>query len=440
MTAESSLEQLCATLAEDFLSGPWKEEELTARGRALFPRGRWWQVDLFVAAAWATYRRPPRDRPAELSATMLAALLPDPVRRFSVPVPVPVPVARRWPVLELPNSAALAALAELAPSELQWYVELRGMQRRTHDERLRHYRYAWRASSRRPARLIEAPKDRLKLIQRRLLRQILSVVPVSPIAHGYVPGRSSLTAADVHVGAEVLVQVDLASFFPSIGHGRVRAIFEAVSYGPAVAADLAGLCTTATPLAVLRRRPMPDSPTAAQRTDRFHADRRLAVTHLPQGAPTSPTLANLACWRLDKRLAGLATAFDAQVTRYADDITFSGGFWLRSGRRDLLALLGQIVAEEGFALARSKTRVTTRSGRQQVLGVVVNERRSLDRRELELLEAILTNCVRTGPAAQNRAGHPDFRAHLLGRLAWVAAAAPHKVGKLRVIFDAIDWT
>jgi RNA-directed DNA polymerase len=45
-----------------------------------------------------------------------------------------------------------------------------------------------------------------------------------------------------------------------------------------------------------------------------------------------------------------------------------------------------------------------------------------------------------GPEAQNRAGHPDFRAHLLGRLAWVAAAAPHKAGKLRAIFDAIDWT
>jgi RNA-directed DNA polymerase len=438
MSSEPSLEQICRSLAEDFLSGPWTEEELTARGRALFTRGRWWQVDLFVAAAWSTYRRPPRDRPAELTTTLLNALLPDPV--WTVVPPVLRPVGYRWPVLQLPGPAALANLAELAPSELQWYVDLRGMQRGAHDERLQHYRYSWRASVRRPARLIEAPKDRLKLIQRRLLRQILAAVPVSPIAHGYVPGRSALTAADVHVGAEVLVQADLASFFPSIGYGRVRAIYEALGYVPAVAADLAGLSTTATPLAVLRSRPMPDSPTAAQLTDRFHADRRLAVTHLPQGAPTSPALANLACWWLDKRLAGLASAFDAQVTRYADDITFSGGFWLRSRRRDLLALLREIVVDEGFALARSKTRVTTRSGRQQVLGLVVNERRSLARRDLELLEAILTNCARTGPEVQNRAGHPDYRAHLLGRLAWVAAAAPHKVERLRAIFDAIDWT
>ncbi len=184
---------------------------------------------------------------------------------------------------------------------------------------------------------------------------------------------------------------------------------------------------------------MPASPSASQLTDRFHADRWLAHTHLPQGAPTSPALANLACYRLDRRLSGLASAFGASVTRYADDITFSGGPSLRQGIPDLLALLRTIVAEEGFTLATPKTRVTTRSGQQRVLGMVVNERRSLDRRWLERLEATLVNCARTGPASQNRGGHPDFRAHLVGQLAWVADAAPHKVGRLRALFDAIDW-
>jgi RNA-directed DNA polymerase len=74
------------------------------------------------------------------------------------------------------------------------------------------------------------------------------------------------------------------------------------------------------------------------------------------------------------------------------------------------------------------------------LGIVVNERRNLDRRTLDVLKATLTNCVRTGPAVQNRAGHPDFRAHLLGRLAYVAAVAPDKAVRLRVLFDRIDWS
>lgn len=267
MTPEPSLEELTLALAETFLAGPWTEDELTRRGRELLNRGRWWQLDLCVGAALATYRKQPRDRPRELAATLLAALVAD--RQLqNVPVP-PVP---QWPVRALPRPAALAALADLAPTELQWYVDLRGMERRVRDERLRHYRYAWRPSTRRPARLIEAPKDRLKLIQRRVLRDVLSVVPASPITYGYVRGRSAITAAGQHVGAEVLVQVDLASFFPSIGFGRVRAIFAALGYPAAVAADLAGLTTTATPLSVLRGRPMPTSPTAAQLSDRFHAD------------------------------------------------------------------------------------------------------------------------------------------------------------------------
>jgi hypothetical protein len=433
------LPELARRLAERFLGASWTAEALFMAGRSAVRRGLWWQVELCAAAAVNTYRRKPFDRPGELAATLLDALAP------TRPLPV-VAVRQRtprvvpsWPVRPLPDVAALAALAEVAGTELQWYADLRGMQRTTNRQQLQHYRYLWRPSSRRPARLIEAPKDRLKLIQRRILRDVLSVVPVSPIAHGFVPGRSVLTAADVHVGAEVLVQFDLAAFFPSVGVGRVRAIFDALGFAPAVARDLAGLTTTVTPLSVLRSRPLPASPSADQLTDRFHADRRLSTPHLPQGAPTSPSLANLACVGLDRRLAGLAASFNAHVTRYADDITFSGGFWLRQGVRDLTWLLRQIVADEGFALARSKTRVTTQSGRQEVLGVVVNSRRSLDRRSLDALKATLTNCVRTGPGPQNRAGHPDFRAHLLGRLVWVSAVAPDKGARLRAIFDQIDW-
>lgn len=440
MTEDLSLPELALALAEGFLGAAWSLDELVAVGCGIAPRGRWWQVEICAAAAIGVYRRKPRDRPRELAETLFDALVPGRQEPVAAVRQLPQRQVPTWPVRPLPGAAALAQLAELPPSELQWYVDLRGMGRTTGHEALRHYRYSWRASPRRPARLIEAPKDRLKLIQRRLLRDVLSAVPVSGIAHGYVPGRSALTAADEHVGSEVLVQVDLTSFFPSVGFGRVRAIFEALGYGPAVARDLAGLTTTAAPLRVLRSRPMPSMPTASQLTDRFHADRRLASPHLPQGAPTSPALANLACIGLDRRLAGLAAAFEARVTRYADDITFSGGFWLRHGQRDLLALLRQIVADEGFALARDKTRVTTRSARQQVLGVVVNERRNLDRRSLDALRATLTNCVRTGPAAQNRAGHPDFRAHLLGRLAWVSAVAPDKAARLRLLFDAIDWS
>ncbi len=164
-----------------------------ARGASALPRGRWWQVGrVRRGGAGTSTGDQPWDRPYELARTLLNALAPQDalpvalIRRVrAVPARPKPPV---WPVLPLPDATALAALAEVAPTELQWYADLRGLQRRVRDERLRHYRYCWRPSPHRPARLIEAPKDRLKLIQRRILRDVLSVVPVSPIAHGYVPG------------------------------------------------------------------------------------------------------------------------------------------------------------------------------------------------------------------------------------------------------------
>ena len=230
------------------------------------------------------------------------------------------------------------------------------------------------------------------------------------------------------------MKFDLADFFPSVAAARVVRIFRTVGYSEPVARLLAGLCTTRTPADVWAARPTP----AADGSD--HTARlRLVGRHLPQGAPTSPALANLAAHRLDRRLAGLAAALDATYTRYADDLTFSGGAELARRSARLSRLVGEVVAEEGFTLNPSKSRVQRRGGRQQVTGVVVNVRPNLPRAAFDLLKATLTNCVRRGPAGQNRAGHADFRAHLTGRVAHAAAVNPARGRQLRRLFDAIRW-
>src|SRR3954468_15585557 len=99
---------------------------------------------------------------------------------------------------------------------------------------------------------------------------------------------------------------------------------------------------------------------------------RLADPHLPQGAPTSPALANLVCYRLDRRLTGLAGAFGARYTRYVDDLTFSGG--AARGRGRFAALVAGIVADEGFRVNPAKTSAVSAARRQSVLGAVVNVR------------------------------------------------------------------
>jgi hypothetical protein len=77
--------------------------------------------------------------------------------------------------------------------------------------------------------------------------------------------------------------------------------------------------------------------------------------------------------------------------------------------------------------------------RQHLAGIVVNQQPNLRRRDLELLEAILTNCVRSGPQSQNRATLPDFRAHLEGRIGFVEMINRVKGNRLRALFEAIEW-
>jgi len=281
-------------------------------------------------------------------------------------------------------------------------------------------------------RLIEAPKPRLKAIQRRILREILSAVPVHGRAHGFVAGRSCLGGAQVHAGEAVVATFDLAQFFPSIGLPRIHGVFRCLGYPWAVARRLAGLCTTVTPASVIAR--LPD----AQRPDRG-LQALCRAQHLPQGAPTSPALANLLAWKIDCRLHGLARAAGANYTRYADDLAFSGDPAFAAGLGRFGKAVGTILEEEGFALNAAKTRIMPRGGRQHVTGIVVNEHCNVGRAEFDTLKATLYNCTRVGPAGQNRSGTPDFRRHLDGRVTWVEQVNPRRGAKLRRLFERIDW-
>lgn len=372
--------------------------------------------------------------------TLLAFLVGDTrlTRALARPVsprrsPPPAPLAG-LPLPPLRTEAALADWLNLTPARLRWLADLSGRNRRHPPGPLRTYRHRWVTKPNGRARLLEIPVYPLKLAQRRVLAELLNHVPPHPAAHGFRPGRSAVTNAASHCGRAVVLKFDLADFFPSVAAARVVRIFRTVGYAEPVARLLAGLCTTRTPADVWAGRPHP----AADGSD--HAARlRLVGRHLPQGAPTSPALANLAAHRLDRRLGGLAAALGATYTRYADDLTFSGGADLARHSARLARLVAGVVAEEGFALNAAKTRVLRRGGRQVVTGVVVNVRPNLPRAAVDVLKATLTNCVRRGPAGQNRAGVADFRAQLAGRVAHAAAVNPARGRRLWRLFDAIRW-
>ncbi|MCB9595992.1 MAG: RNA-directed DNA polymerase [Sandaracinaceae bacterium] len=265
-------------------------------------------------------------------------------------------------------------------------------------------------------RLLSAPKAELRAAQSWIHENILKKVALEAPAHGFVPGRSTVTNAAPHVGRDVVVNLDLEDFFPTITFARVRGLFTSLGYSPAVATVLA-LLTTEAP----RRRL-----TYAGRPYFVAVGRR----GLPQGACTSPALSNLVARKLDRRMAGLAKKLGWTYTRYADDLTFSAPAGQRDTVGRLFAHVRHIVQDEGFRVNEKKGRVQRKGGRQTVTGVVVNERLAVPREEVRRLRAILNNAKKTGLAAQNRDDHPHFEAWLRGKIAYVSMVDPDRGAKL----------
>jgi RNA-directed DNA polymerase len=232
--------------------------------------------------------------------------------------------------------------------------------------------------------------------------------------------------------------MDLRDFFPSFIRARIQAMFRTMGYPESVADLLGGLCTTITPRDIWTRASFGEDP--------FHLWESRRETqavyfqpHLPQGAPTSPALANLCAYRLDCRLAGLAQAAAARYTRYADDLAFSGGEDFEERVARFSVHVAAIALEEGFKVHHRKTRIMRQGVRQQLAGIVINQHMNVARADFDGLKAILTNCVRLGPATQNRDAVPDFRLHLAGRIGFVEMINPAKGKRLRAIFDKIQW-
>ncbi len=267
---------------------------------------------------------------------------------------------------------------------------------------------------------------------------MVDLVPPHDAARGFRPGGSVRSYAAPHARRPVVVRMDLESFFASVGVGRVHGVWRTAGYPEPVAHALAGLVTCVLPRAQWQGVPRPASPDLLEA--HWRLGRRLAVPHLPQGAPTSPAIANLAAYRLDVRLSALAESWGDRYTRYADDLAFSGDRGWGRGTSRLLDAVEEVVRDEGFRLHDRKTGVMPRAGRQVLGGLVVNERPRVSRADVDLLRAILHNCRRHGASSQNRDDHPAFAEHLLGRIAWVEQHDRLRGARLRATYDEIDWT
>lgn len=329
----------------------------------------------------------------------------------------PVSAAGTWNLPRIESAGALADWLWLDYGDLDWFADLKGLCRTAPHPQLKHYHYRTLQKPSGGFRLIETPKPRLKEIQRQILDEILARIPVHPAAHGFTAGRSILTFAKPHVARPVVLRLDLREFFPKFSGARIQTFFRTIGYPEVVADLLGGICTTCAPF--------------RGENDRY------AIRHLPQGAPTSPALANLCAYRTDCRLTGLAKSAEAVYTRYADDLAFSGGEDFARNAAGFALHVAAILSEEGFAVNHRKTRIMRQGVRQHVAGLVINERLNVRRTDFDCLKATLTNCVRHGLESQNRDGHIAFRSHLQGRVAFFEMVNPAKGERLRKILNRI---
>jgi len=192
----------------------------------------------------------------------------------------------------------------------------------------------------RATRQIEAPRVALKLIQKWLSHHFSAKWKPLDEVHGFVPGRSHLTAASVHLRAEWILSIDLENFFPSTPIGQIRGSLRKLGYP-----DGEGLELLANLLS-------------------FHE-------RLSQGAPTSPVISNIALSDIDGALAGIARDRGIRFTRYADDITFSGAVGVEFPE-DLLTKVREQFAGTPWQVSERKVHFAKSPARLKVHGLLVH--------------------------------------------------------------------
>lgn len=218
-------------------------------------------------------------------------------------------------------------------------------------------------------REINAPRRLLKMMQSKLSKDLYKVYPTRVPTHGFAQKRSIVTNAQRHLDKKYVFNIDLLDFFGCIHFGRIRNLFmsEPFKFTASVATPLAQLCCY--------------------------------KNSLPQGAPSSPILSNMICWKLDAQLQQLAKVTNATYTRYADDITFSFTCPKRRLPEEIVMIrddevapgyvLSEIIHRNGFQINYDKVRLSGVNQRKEVTGIVVNEFPNVHRRFIRQIGSIL---------------------------------------------------
>ena len=296
--------------------------------------------------------------------------------------------------LDCESRADLAALLDVEISQLTYFAYGKG-------KRYKTFKILKKSGG---FREIKAPVGALKSIQRKLAKLLEEVYPEQTYVQGFVKGGSILKNATIHLNRSLVLNTDLADFFPSITAGRVIGLLRArpFEFNNEVASTIAGLtCDEGS---------------------------------LPQGAPTSPVISNMICLRMDKALLHLSKSANVTYSRYADDMSFSTKrsmfpkSFIESSPGDTGVKLGaelvSVIHRNYFSINPSKTRLQSDSMSKYVTGVKVNKYPNLSRFYVRQLRSMIHAWEKFGiTKAQGKfskdygGGSKNFEQVVRGRLA-----------------------
>lgn len=289
-------------------------------------------------------------------------------------------------------------------------------------------------------RQIMTPEKKLLYIQRWINKNILQKIALLECCTGFTPGTSLATNGYIHRNSKKILKVDLARFFDTINEKRVYGFFKHLGYHPNVAYDLA-LLTTAVPTYESWNSMDLEEIQAVGSKIQFDT----AV--LPQGAATSPQLANCIASSLDNRLLKLAIKNNCRYSRYADDLVFSTPE--ASGRLPSLSLVKKIIENEGFFINHKKTGYFKEGMKQYVTGLTVTHGFHVSKADRQEIFKHLYYAKKFGPFEHlNRWSKENgmknefpygFKNWLLGKISFIYSI-DFKVGKKMLAeFNEIAW-
>lgn len=293
-------------------------------------------------------------------------------------------------------------------------------------------------------RFIHVPNRQLMTVQRWINGHILQEVKPHRASHAFSRKSSIKKCAQVHCGSAWLVKLDIADFFESVSEIQVFRAFKSIGYSPLVAFELARICTIKTPTQSPRQHFKQWLVRKANQKIYAYNDKYLG--YLPQGAPTSPLLANIVMRQCDKEITEIAARFGMKYTRYSDDLTFSSGD-PKLGRdtcRKVIFEAYAVLSRAGYRPNARKSTIVPPSARKLVLGLTIDGAEpGLTKQFKDRLRQHMYFLEKLGPVdhAFNRKFDSvwGMKAHVKGLIDFAKMIEPDYGASCKEKFNKIDW-